>query len=273
MTITVRKMFFDIENTMDPFFVDNDPEGVCFLNAISLVLPYLEPFLIKSFKRALPYVRDPKLKENMVLFNKQEAQHFKQHQQYNEVICSHYPELAALEERLQQDYDAFLKDKDLKFNIGYCEGFEAITTGLSLAALDDGICQRTTGAAGDMFRWHFMEEIEHRTVAFDVYQNLFGGYFYRAKMSVFVLRHIGSFVMDAMSIMLKQDKERIALEFGGKKGAKERLKLFLRTELGPFVRALLHPLRPAYSPYKIQIPEHILKLSEKYSAEAVEILC
>ena len=124
-----------------------------------------------------------------------------------------------------------------------------------------------------MFRWHFMEEIEHRTVAFDVYQNLFGGYFYRAKMSVFVLRHIGSFVMDAMSIMLKQDKERIALEFGGKKGAKERLKLFLRTELGPFVRALLHPLRPAYSPYKIQIPEHILKLSEKYSAEAVEILC
>ena len=35
-----------------------------------------------------------------------------------------------------------------------------------------------------MIEWHFVEELEHRTLAFDVYEPIVGDYFYRLFVGV-----------------------------------------------------------------------------------------
>lgn len=245
MNLIVRKMKFDIDDDMDMLFVKDDPESSCYLNAISLILPYLEPYVIRSMKQALPLVSNNDLRNNMELFIKQEAQHFQQHQRYNEVVRKHYLGVEEFEIKIKNDYASFFENKNTKFNIGYVEGFEALTTGMSIIALDGGMCSRADGTAGDLFRWHFCEEVEHRTLAYDVYHDLYKGYWHRAKMTAFVLRHTGSFVVNVMNLMLKQEAERINTEFNGSTGKFKRMSRFMRKELLPYSMATLKPFSEA----------------------------
>jgi len=272
MSLVVRKMFFEIEDDMDMLFVTDDPESACYLNAISLILPYLEPYGIRAFKQALPDIQDPALKQSMQLFIKQEAQHYQQHQRYNEVVRKRYPGVEKYEEQIKNQFADFLENKDLKFNIAYIEGFESLTSGMSIVALDGGMCSRVQGEAGDLFRWHFGEEVEHRTIAFDVYHDLYGGYLYRAKMIAFVYGHIGKFVVNVMKLMLKQERQRIQLEYGGNKGEIKRLGRFMKTEYWRYLKASLVPFSPRYSPYKLKIPQHIFDMNDQYALSSEEIL-
>ena len=272
MSLVVRKMFFNIEDGMDMLFVKDDPESACYLNAMSLILPYLEPYGIRTFKQALPEIQDPALKASMQLFIKQEAQHYQQHQRYNEVVRKRYPGVEKYELQIKDQFASFLENKDLKFNIAYIEGFESLTSGMSIVTLDGGMCSRAQGEAGDLFRWHFCEEVEHRTIAYDLYHEMYGEYFYRAKMIAYVYIHISKFVINVMKIMLAQERQRILLEYGGKKGKAKRLGRFMSGEYWRYMRATCAPFSPFYSPHKLKVPEHILEMCDQYALSAEEIL-
>jgi hypothetical protein len=60
-------------------------------------------------------------------------------------------------------------------------GFEHITSFVSEAGLEDP--ERWFSGADPevlrLFSWHAMEEVEHKAVLFDVYQNIYGNYAYR----------------------------------------------------------------------------------------------
>lgn len=272
MSLVVRKMFFNVEDDMDMLFVTDEPESACYLNAMSLLLPYLEPYGIRAFKQALPLIKNPTLKNSMQLFIKQEAQHYQQHQRYNEVVRKRYPGVEKFELEIKAQFDSFLADKDLKFNIAYIEGFESLTSGMSIVALDHGMCSRAQGEAGDLFRWHFCEEVEHRTIAFDVYHDLYDGYFYRAKMVAFVYSHISKFIISVMRLMLKQEHQRIQCEYGGNKGKYKRLGRFMRSDYWRYLKATLVPFSPRYNPNNLKVPQHIFDMCDKYALSAEENL-
>ena len=272
MSLVVRKMFFEIEDDMDMLFVKDDPESACYLNAISLTLPYLEPYGIRTFKQALPQIQDTDLKQSMQLFIKQEAQHYQQHQRYNDVVRKRYPGVEKYEMQFKDQIASYLENKDLKFGMAYLEGFESLTSGMSVVALDGGMCSRAQGEAGDLFRWHFCEEVEHRAIAFDAYHDLYGDYFYRIKMIAFVYSHISKFVINVMKVMLQQERQRILLEYDGNKGKVKRLGRFMRSEYWRYLKATLAPFSPRYSPHKFKVPAHIFKMCDQYALSAEEIL-
>jgi predicted metal-dependent hydrolase len=272
MSLVVRKMFFDIKDDMDMLFVKDDPECACYLNAISLTLPYLEPYFIRIFKEVLPTIQDAELKKSMQLFIKQEAQHYQQHQKYNEVVRKRYPEIEKYEMQFKDQIASFLEHKDLKFSVAYIEGFESLTSGMSVVALDGGMCSRAEGEAGDLFRWHFCEEVEHRTIAFDAYHELYNDYFYRIKMIAFVYSHISKFVINVMKVMLKQERQRLLLEYGGNKGKVKRLGRFMKSEYWRYLKATFVPFSPRYSPHKLKVPQHIFDMSDQYALSAEDIL-
>ena len=101
------------------------------LDAASTMLPYLEPYLIRVQKLARKQL-DPEQHADLIrdidLFNQQEANHFRLHAKYNEVLRRHYPGLEAFEAEIKADFDRFLREKSLAWNLAYCEGFEC--TGL-----------------------------------------------------------------------------------------------------------------------------------------------
>jgi carnitine-CoA ligase len=73
-------------------------------------------------------VLDPKhetLHGEMAIFIKQEVQHCKLHQAFNKhLVDAGYVEMLPIEAEYKADYERFLKERSLRFNIVYAEGFE-----------------------------------------------------------------------------------------------------------------------------------------------------
>ncbi|MBW2244566.1 MAG: metal-dependent hydrolase, partial [Deltaproteobacteria bacterium] len=77
--ITVRKIRFDFE---EPFDLDQDGEELGMLLSamgLSLTMPHLEPYLIRTMKVALKEITDPVLAEDVRRFSQQEGHHFRNH--------------------------------------------------------------------------------------------------------------------------------------------------------------------------------------------------
>ncbi|VFT05286.1 Predicted metal-dependent hydrolase [Pseudomonas aeruginosa] len=90
---------------------------------------HIEPFLVKVMMRVKDALGDKHqaLRESIEIFNKQEVQHCKQHVAFNKMLYrSGYAGMQELEKPYKDDYAHFLATKSLRFNIAYCEGFEAM---------------------------------------------------------------------------------------------------------------------------------------------------
>ena len=100
--IVVRQMDFDFPPDIDPVVVEGDPEESYRLIGLSLLLPYLEPYLIRTMKEAKKQVRDPALVDDLERFSAQEGQHYRQHMRLNDAIrLQGFPRLAELEKELE----------------------------------------------------------------------------------------------------------------------------------------------------------------------------
>ena len=116
--IIVRKMPFDFPTDIDAVFVDGDHKRSFNFIAGSLLLPHLEPYLIRSMKDAEKYVTDPVVAEGLDKFVRQEAQHYQMHKKFNDTVrLAGFPELASFEKELSDDYHRFTNTKSLKFNL------------------------------------------------------------------------------------------------------------------------------------------------------------
>ena len=85
-TITIRQMPFDFPDEIDPVFIERDHQRSFAFIAGSLLLPYLEPYLIRSMKAAQKHVTDPKVLEGLKGFAAQEGQHYRMHMKFNAAV-------------------------------------------------------------------------------------------------------------------------------------------------------------------------------------------
>ena len=94
--MTVRRMNFAFTPDMERVFVKDDPDTSYTFLGTWMMLPYLEPYLIRTMRQALPHIREPQLKEDLKRFCAQEGEHFKQHAIVNDMIRDLVPGFAAL---------------------------------------------------------------------------------------------------------------------------------------------------------------------------------
>ncbi len=196
--IEVRRIPFEFADSIAPIWNAAMPEWSHMANGASLAMPYLEPFLIKNIREALPLIADAGLLEDARAFVGQEAQHFTNHRRYNEMLKRNgYPELAAIEAGMTESYQR-LSRRSLNWRLAYTAGFETMTMGLTEWLIDDR--QRLFGDAdpvvSSLILWHMVEETEHKSVAFDVFQAVSGAYLLRVlgllHASLHVALHCGA---------------------------------------------------------------------------------
>jgi predicted metal-dependent hydrolase len=267
--ITVRQMAFEFPDALDPIVVADAPEESYSIIGLSLLLPYLEPYLIRTMKVAKKRVTDPELVRDMEAFSAQEGQHYRQHIRFNDSIRGFgFPGLEALERELEADYRRFSESKSLRWNLAYAEGFEALTTAGAYGAFEMGANPNMLPAVRDLMQWHLIEELEHRTVAFDVYQHVCGSYPYRLVVGTYAQWHMGSWIARAIQYMMSVDP-RIGIEFGGVAGAKrrnrERIRMAIRYQLPKVLKTYL----PWYTPHDIPMTNEMRQIAEEYSEMAV----
>lgn len=264
MIITVRKPRFELPEVLDPILIRGEPEESYVNVAMSLLLPHLEPYLIRTMRAARRKVTDPALAADLDAFCGQEGQHYRMHAELNAALVRGGARgFEALERELAADYQRFESERPLRFHLAYAEGFEALTTAFALvfAAEDQS---KWHPVALDIFTWHLIEELEHRTVAFEVYDHIVGSYLYRLCVGAYAQWHLLRFLSRTMEAMLGADP-RTETEHGGKAGRKAReprLFALLKKKVLP---RLWRTISPRYSPRKLEMPGSMEQLVAHYS--------
>ncbi|WP_051063057.1 metal-dependent hydrolase [Ilumatobacter nonamiensis] len=216
--LTVRKVKFEFPDELDDVLPGVDPVGESYLVAFSLTMPYLEPYLIRTYRSILDDITDEALAADVRDFIGQEAQHFQNHRRINTIIKGQLgddvaDELQVFEDRLDADYRRFNAERSRRFNLVYAEGFEAMTCAMAMTMFDDAAAGEGMGADGrfgpwqQLWAWHAAEEIEHRTVAFNVYEHLEGNWAYRATGALRAQGHFHRAVDNMQRVLLASQGE------------------------------------------------------------------
>jgi len=216
--ITVRKVKFEFPDELDDVLPGEDPAAESYLVAFSLTMPYLEPYLIRTYRSIVDDITDATLAGDVRNFIGQEAQHFQNHRRVNEMIKGQLgpsvaAELQTVEDRLDADYRRFNAEKSRRFNLVYAEGFEAMTCAMAMTMFADASAGTGMGSNGrfgpwqNLWAWHAAEEIEHRTVAFNVYEHLEGSWPYRVAGSLRAQAHFHRAVDQMQRVLLASQGE------------------------------------------------------------------
>jgi hypothetical protein len=266
--IVVRQMDFDFPSDIDPVVVEGDPEQSYVMIGLSLLLPYLEPYLIRTMKEAKKEVRDPDLLDDLERFSAQEGQHYRQHMLLNDAIrLQGFPKLAQLEQALEADYRRFSREKSLRWNLAYAEGFEALTTAFARFTFERESDSNTHPQVAALYGWHLVEELEHRTVAFDVYDHLCGGYLYRLFVGLHAQWHMSRFIFRVVRYMLEADPEAIE-RCGGVANLQARRRASRPELLRRFLPKLLRTYSPRYTPHDIPFEPELVAMATELTAAA-----
>lgn len=249
--MTVRRMSFRFSQSLCGLWNRSRPQFSHVVNAGSLGMPYLEPYLIDTMRQARAKLTDPKLITEIDLYIGQEATHFRQHQQFNKRLADlGYTSVPKLEAVLKADYQRFGKERSFTFNLAYAEGFEAMALAIGHMLIEDREYLFGDGepAVSSLILWHFVEEIEHKCATYDIFKALDGRYAWRIYGLLYATVHIMSRTRQGYGAMLAEDglwndwRSRLAMY---------RLLLRMFRRITP---RFLRILKPSYDPRQVADP-------------------
>lgn len=177
-------------------WIPQDPIASHNVNHFSFTLVRGEYFFCRIFNKALPHITDEQLKADVKTFIRQEAIHSQAHkisieeylQRYGVDVENQYQRVVYLFDRLLADQPLGrtlpkpLQKTWLDLRVGLVAAAEHFTCALGQYVLTEAKWQERgcDPVVSDLFVWHGAEEVEHRTVAYDLFQHLNGSYLMRA---------------------------------------------------------------------------------------------
>lgn len=170
-----RRVSFAFPDDLAVAWNPANPEFSYAANAISLLMPYAEPYFIRSVRKASGDL-DGRLAERAEAFVAQEAQHHRQHRHLNDLLVAQCPGLGRLERWMARTYGWLDRTRSTNFNLAFAAASETIAFTLArwsarhLGSFFGG----AEPVAATVFLWHLAEEVEHKSVAFDVWQAIDG---------------------------------------------------------------------------------------------------
>lgn len=175
--LTIRRVRFEWPDDLDPIWTPRTPELAIAADAVSMLMPHAEPYVVASTRAALGkgLIADADLAEQAQAYVTQESQHHAQHRRFNDLLIARYPSLRVLDQAAAWTF-AKLRRRSTTFGLAFAAGFETIAF-VSARWVDKrmGLLRDADPTAATMFLWHLAEEVEHKRVAFDVYRAAGGG--------------------------------------------------------------------------------------------------
>ncbi|MFF7362992.1 metal-dependent hydrolase [Streptomyces sp. NPDC008125] len=182
-----RNVSFDWENT-PLHWVPGDPFAAHTINVLHLLLPAGERWFIHVYRQVLPYIRDERLRADVIGFIGQEAVHSQAHDD----VLPHLKRLGIdptpYTAQVDWFFEKLLGDRTLppgrarewwlRERVATIAAIEHYTAFLGDWILNaDALDRRGADPTMlDLLRWHGAEEVEHRSVAFEVFLHVDGGY-------------------------------------------------------------------------------------------------
>lgn len=184
-TIPVRKMNFDFTDVPKNYMNGSLAKSHLF-DGLNLLFPEGERFFMRAVRDGLNKIDNPDLKQQARGFFGQETQHAIEHEKFFDVLEQNGYTFRG---KLNKIDKFILKMRDILpagLRLSLTAGAEHLTAVLGAATLNDEDIEKSHPAMRDLIQWHAIEEIEHKAVAFDVYQESNGNYLLR------ILGYIGA---------------------------------------------------------------------------------
>jgi uncharacterized protein len=161
------------EEVVDPVWNRRLPELSCAANAVSLLMPHVEPYVVRSTRAALPLL-EPDLRRAAEGYLRQEAAHHRQHRRFNDALAGRYRGVPALDRAMARTYRWLERRGGIRFGVAFAAGFETVAFATA-RWVDRRLPDLLDGAepeAAALYLWHLAEEVEHKCVAHDVHRAL-----------------------------------------------------------------------------------------------------
>ena len=172
--LPLRRVTFAYPDDMDPAWIADKPEFAHMANGLSLLMPYAEPLFIKAVRSAFGDI-DDELQGRTDDYIKQEIGHYTEHKHFNEIIRARHPAVARIEQWMKRTAD-WVTGRSRKFMLAFASGGE-IMSFLLARWVDEhagDLFAEAEPVVATLFLWHLAEEVEHKSAAFDVYEEIDG---------------------------------------------------------------------------------------------------
>ncbi|GAA5016286.1 metal-dependent hydrolase [Kitasatospora paranensis] len=174
-------------------WIPDEPVATHVINVLHLLLPEGERWFVEVFKQALPMITDDRLREEVLGFIGQEAIHAEAHQEVLDHLLGqgldprpYVRQVSWLFRRVlgeRPGLTAAQRRESVIERVAFVAAIEHFTAFLGNWALNSPGLDRAQADPTmlDLLRWHGAEEVEHRSVAFDLLVHLDPGYLRRVR--------------------------------------------------------------------------------------------
>jgi predicted metal-dependent hydrolase len=174
VTFKSKRLDLDWSQDLPKYWLDNDPVKTHFFNSLSIAFTGRgEIAFIDAIRGSLDKINDPVLHSQCLEFIKQESQHNRVHKQYNEWLDTQGLPATLLEKKAFDHYQ--LNKHKMSFKtllvITACQEHNtSIIAGHILG--NEELSNQMHPHFRKIWQWHSVEELEHRSVAFDTMLHL-----------------------------------------------------------------------------------------------------
>ena len=184
--LQARRVAFDLSRS-PLHWIPGDPLSSHLVNGINLLLPAGELWFCRVYNQALPHITDPLLREEVQGFIRQEGMHAQAHRKAEKWLQDQGMDVTAYRRRVDFVFQQLLGDAPLGLKplqhrwlarhwllvrVGIVAAVEHFTGLLGDWCMNSESWDKADPVVADLFRWHLAEEVEHRSVAFDLFEHL-----------------------------------------------------------------------------------------------------
>lgn len=180
LALRPRDVRFDW-SALPAHWIPGEPFATHMFNVMHLLLPEGERWFVQVFKEALPLVTDERLREDVAGFIGQEAMHASAHQGAQDHLTQHGIDPAPYVRQLEWFFRERLHRPDggrrwLVARLAVIAAVEHMTAFLGHWVLNSPRLDEVKADSTmlDLLRWHGAEEVEHRAVAYDLFDHVDG---------------------------------------------------------------------------------------------------
>ncbi|ARU54329.1 metal-dependent hydrolase [Oleiphilus messinensis] len=171
--IPVRKLGQTYDESFPTFWFKNNAYLTMLFSAFSANLPEGEAQFVHSVRLFQDKITDPVLKAQVRAFIGQEAHHSREHDDFNAAMVKRGFPLDRVENRLK-GLIKIMKKRSARKQLAETVCAEHFTALMADYILSDntGMLETIAEPLRTTWAWHAIEELEHKAVAFDVYDQL-----------------------------------------------------------------------------------------------------
>lgn len=248
-----RFEFEDLESVPRDWFADN-PIISHVENAFSILIPPGERFFIRSVRHYEERISDPELRDLICAFIQQEGLHTRAHNEFNDSLRRFGVDVdreTAYADRVLRSLERWLPRK---IQLGATAFLEHLTaTGAHVLFTEPAVAGSMHPEMLRFWRWHAVEELEHKAVAFDVFRAVGGGYLLRVFSALAALVLL-AFPFDRIARrMLRDDPREVTPEM------RERAAALNRKVLGPQLRMIAQYFKPGFHPWNFPDEKYLME--------------